>query len=117
VRATVINARFVKPLDGQCIADHARRTRRLLTIEETQVAAGFGSAVLEALAQQDVANVPVRCLGIPDQFIETAERGEQLAMVGLTPAELAKRALAFVRDEPDPVCEVVTAYANGRRLS
>lgn len=117
VRATVVNARFVKPLDGQCVADHARRTRRLLTVEETQVAAGFGSAVLEALASQDVAGVPVRCLGVPDQFIETAERTEQLAMVGLTPADLARRAQAFLRDEPDPVCEVVTAYANGRRLT
>ncbi len=116
VSCTVINARFVKPLDGQLIADHAARTRRLITIEESQTAAGFGSAVLEALAARDVRDVPVRCFGVPDQFIETAERDEQLSMVGLTPTDIVKRAQAFLRDEPDPVCEIVAAYAQGRTL-
>ncbi|MHC5020787.1 MAG: transketolase C-terminal domain-containing protein, partial [Planctomycetota bacterium] len=119
VSCTVINGRFVKPIDGQCIADHAARTRRVVTIEESQTAAGFGSAVLEALADRDVRGVAVRRLGVPDQFIETAERDEQLAMVGLTPADIVKRTQAFLRDEPDPVCEIVAAYAqdSSRRLT
>lgn len=65
----VADARFVKPLDEELIINVARRTRRVVTVEENVVAGGFGSAVLELLAASGTIDVSVRCLGIPDEFV------------------------------------------------
>jgi 1-deoxy-D-xylulose-5-phosphate synthase len=70
VGATVINARFVKPLDTALISETARRIPRIITIEENALQGGFGSAVLEALSDSGVKVEKLRRLGIPDQFIE-----------------------------------------------
>lgn len=68
INATVINARFVKPLDEQCLIESIRKTRRLITMEENVLQGGFGSAVLELLNNKGI-KIPVRCLGIPDEFV------------------------------------------------
>ena len=73
VSAGVINARFAKPLDEKLILAWAQRTRVVVTVEEGCLAGGFGSAVLEALAVHQLTT-PVRCLGIPDRFIEHGPR-------------------------------------------
>lgn len=66
----VVNARFVKPLDAGLILRLARQTKRLVTVEEHALQGGFGSAVLELLQAQEVDGVAVRCVGLPDQYIE-----------------------------------------------
>jgi 1-deoxy-D-xylulose-5-phosphate synthase len=70
VDCTVINARFAKPLDSELILDSAKRVKRLLTIEENTIAGGFGSAVLQLLQNSDFHEVQVKCLGIPEVFVE-----------------------------------------------
>ena len=70
IAATVINARFVKPLDTETIVPLAESIGKVITVEDGVVMGGFGSAVLEALAAADVTNVQVTNLGIPDEFIE-----------------------------------------------
>ncbi len=70
ISATVINARFVKPLDTETIVPLAESIGKVITIEDGVVMGGFGSAVLEALAAADVTNVQITNLGIPDEFIE-----------------------------------------------
>lgn len=70
ISATVINARFVKPLDTETIVPLAESIGKVITVEDGVVMGGFGSAVLEALAAADVTNVQVTNLGIPDEFIE-----------------------------------------------
>ena len=70
VSAAVVNARFVKPLDAALISAVARRVKCLLTVEESSAMGGFGSAVLELLAGEGILNLPVRCMGLPDRFIE-----------------------------------------------
>ncbi len=70
ISATVINARFVKPLDTETILPLAESIGKVITVEDGVVMGGFGSAVLEALAAADVTNVQVTNLGIPDEFIE-----------------------------------------------
>ncbi|KAF1086524.1 1-deoxy-D-xylulose-5-phosphate synthase [Sporotomaculum syntrophicum] len=70
VLATVINARFIKPLDEECITRWAARTGRLITVEENILAGGFGASVLELLAVKDMTGVQVKCLGIGDIFLE-----------------------------------------------
>jgi len=68
--ARVINARFIKPLDAEMICAAAADTGKILTVEENVLDGGFGSAVLELLAQKGIAGVTVRRLGIQDEFVE-----------------------------------------------
>jgi len=80
--ATVVNMRFVKPLDEQCVLDMAKRHRVLISIEDNAVTGGAGGAVAEALAAHGVT-IPLVMLGIPDRFVEHASREQQLAECGL----------------------------------
>ena len=70
VRVSVVNCRFVKPLDSELICEMARKTCRIITVEENVLAGGFGSAVLEVLQEHDIQCVKVKCLGIKDVFVE-----------------------------------------------
>jgi 1-deoxy-D-xylulose-5-phosphate synthase len=70
IDSTVVNARFVKPLDGDLIGSLAAGCRRLITVEENVLQGGFGSAVLELLEERGLTEVQVRRLGIPDVFVE-----------------------------------------------
>ena len=66
----VINARFVKPLDADLITRYARSARCLVTLEEHSVQGGFGSAVLEALHENILHPVAVKCIGVGDLVVE-----------------------------------------------
>ncbi|HEX9920447.1 MAG TPA: 1-deoxy-D-xylulose-5-phosphate synthase, partial [Candidatus Methylomirabilis sp.] len=70
IRAAVINSRFLKPLDGELICHWAKRTGRVLTVEENILEGGFGSAVLELLQEEGLSSIEVKRLGIPDLFVE-----------------------------------------------
>ena len=85
--ATVVNMRFVKPLDADMVLDLSRRHAALVTIEDSAVTGGAGSAVLECLQQHDVL-VPTLTLGIPDRFIEHGSRQDNLVAAGLDDAAL-----------------------------
>ena len=80
--ATVVNMRFIKPLDEALIVQMAAEHRVLATLEENVVAGGAGSAINECLAARGIS-IPVRHLGLPDRFVEQGERGELLAECGL----------------------------------
>lgn len=90
VEATVVNARFVKPLDTELIVPLAKRIGRVVTLEEGCIMGGFGSAVTEALMDQDVL-VPVKRLGVPDQLVEHAKPDEAKAELGLTGSQIAEQ--------------------------
>ena len=66
----IVNPLFVKPLDSELLLETARRTRRIVTVEENVLAGGFGSAVLELLAEADINDVSVHRIGMPDSFVE-----------------------------------------------
>src|SRR5688572_10495631 len=78
--ATVVNMRFVKPLDVALVRELAKSHEMLVTVEEHQVMGGAGSAVCEALAGN---KKPVLLLGLPDRFIDHGDPGRLLASVGL----------------------------------
>jgi 1-deoxy-D-xylulose-5-phosphate synthase len=80
--ATVLDMRFVKPLDREAVLRVAERSRALVTLEENVVAGGAGSAVGELLAEAQLS-LPLLMIGIPDRFIEHGTREECLAMAGL----------------------------------
>jgi 1-deoxy-D-xylulose-5-phosphate synthase len=92
VRAAVINARFLRPLDEAMILPMARRIGRVVTMEEGTLAGGFGAAVVESLNDHDVL-VPVLRLGIPDQLVDHASPEQSKVSLGLTPPQMADRIL------------------------
>ncbi len=85
--ATLVNMRFVKPIDAALILRMAERHAYLVTIEENVIAGGAGDAVLEVLSGAGYAR-PVLQLGLPDRFIEHGSRADNLAAAGLDPASL-----------------------------
>ena len=93
IEATVINARFVKPLDTELILPLAQRIGRVVTLEEGCLMGGFGSAVAEALLDNNVV-VPVMRLGVPDTLVDHASPEQSFATLGLTPPQMVDRILA-----------------------
>jgi 1-deoxy-D-xylulose-5-phosphate synthase len=103
--ATVVNMRFVKPLDEALILELAEDHDLLVTVEENAVAGGAGSAVAELLDAHG-RGVPCLHLGLPDRFIDHASHPEQLAECGLDAAGIAASVRAAVQDPgPLPVRE------------
>ena len=86
--AAVVNMRTVKPLDEELLHRMAHEKKMLVTMEENALAGGFGSAVLEALADAGLL-VPVVRFGIGDAFIEQGKPQELLEMAGLQPEQMA----------------------------
>jgi 1-deoxy-D-xylulose-5-phosphate synthase len=80
--ASLVDMRFVKPLDETLLAELCAGHDQLVTIEENAVAGGAGSAVNEWLAAHGLAK-PVLNLGLPDDFIDQGTQNQQLASVGL----------------------------------
>jgi 1-deoxy-D-xylulose-5-phosphate synthase len=80
--ATVVNMRFVKPLDGELLRELARGHEGFVTLEDNVIMGGAGSAVLEFLAAEGII-LPVLQLGLPDRFQEHASREHLLAEAGL----------------------------------
>ena len=91
--ATVVNMRFVKPLDERMVLEIARHHELVVTLEENALAGGAGCAVNECLAARHAA-VPVLNLGLPDRFIEHGTRDEALRDAGLDRDSLRAAILA-----------------------
>jgi 1-deoxy-D-xylulose-5-phosphate synthase len=87
--ATLVNMRFVKPLDAELLQELATSHQAFVTIEDNAIAGGAGSAVAEFLAANDIG-LPLLNLGLPDVFLEHGSREECLAMAGLDPAGIQK---------------------------
>jgi 1-deoxy-D-xylulose-5-phosphate synthase len=95
IEATVINARFAKPLDTELIVPIARQMKRVVTLEEGCIMGGFGSAVAESLLDHEVM-VPVTRLGVPDMLVDHATPDESLTDLGLTSPQIADRILKLM---------------------
>ena len=92
--ATVVNARWVKPLDRDLLLEHARSARLIVTLEDNVAMGGFGSAVLETLSDARLAT-PVERIAWPDQFVEHGSSVEILrAAHGLDPETIFRRIAA-----------------------
>lgn len=90
----VINARFIKPLDKETILRAVSECGFVITVEEGSLLGGFGSAVLEAANAAGLRTDHIRRMGIPDQFIEHADRAELLAELGLDVPGFVRTAMA-----------------------
>ena len=98
IAATVVDARFVKPLDEELVCSLAAAAGRVITVEEAALAGGFGSACLEALERRGVLpGVEVRRLGIPDQFVTHGDAAKQRVQLGFDAGGIAAAARDLLR--------------------
>jgi 1-deoxy-D-xylulose-5-phosphate synthase len=93
IEATVINARYAKPLDNELILDVARRIKRIVTVEENILIGGFGSSVLELLEEAGVCDLQVACIGVPDEFVEHGSQAILRSKFGLDTQGIVRRVL------------------------
>lgn len=98
ISAEVVHVPTIKPLDGQTILASARRTGRVVTAEEAQVAGGFGGAVAELLGEE--LPTPQIRIGIKDRFGESGEPMELFDFFGLTGEKMATKIEEFVNGTP-----------------
>jgi len=111
IQATVVDARFIKPVDTDLLVDLARRVPRLVTVEENVRQGGFGSAVLEALNDAGIQHVAIERIGLPDTFVEHGPQGLLRAKYGLDAEAIAKAALHLLQVSGLPFIR-----AGGQRL-
>jgi 1-deoxy-D-xylulose-5-phosphate synthase len=90
IDASVINARFLKPLDADLILEEALRTRRVVTLEENVISGGFGAAVLELLQAEGADGVSTRVVALPDEFVTHGSASQLLSDCGLTVEDVVK---------------------------
>jgi 1-deoxy-D-xylulose-5-phosphate synthase len=96
---TVVDARFVKPLDEDLVCALASAARRVVTVEESALAGGFGSACLEAFERRGILpQLRVRRLGLPDEFITHGDAEKQRAQLHLDAAGIASAAREMLGD-------------------
>ena len=88
IGVTVVDPRWIKPLD-EALVDAAREHRLVATVEDNGRVGGFGDAVCRLLRDHEV-DIPARTFGLPQEFLEHAERGVLLEDVGLAPQHLAR---------------------------
>ena len=98
ISTTVVNARFVKPLDEALILPLAKRIGKIITIEDGVLMGGFGSAILEMFADRGLTGVAVKRLGIPDQFIEHGDAETLYQLCSLDADSIVREGLKFAKD-------------------
>ena len=92
--ATLVNMRYIKPLDVDCLRELAQRHTAFITVEENAISGGAGSAVAEALAEIGIS-LPIHHIGIPDHFIEHGSRDDCLEAAGLHAAGISEQIERF----------------------
>jgi 1-deoxy-D-xylulose-5-phosphate synthase len=101
IAVSVVNARFVKPLNEALILEMAHTTGKIVTVEEHALQGGFGSAVLEMLQSHSMFQVQVRCLGLPDQYIEQGSQHLLRQRYSLDADGIQRTVLAMLRTVSD----------------
>ena len=99
ISATVVNCRFVKPLDSDLIGSLAREIPRIITVEENVRQGGFGSAVLECLSDQRITGFLLECIGIPDTFVEHGSQNFLRAKYGIDAPAIVNAAKRLLLDK------------------
>jgi 1-deoxy-D-xylulose-5-phosphate synthase len=96
INASVINARFIKPLDEKLIVSIAKSIKKIITVEENVLAGGFGSAVLECLCKAGISDVSVKMIGIDNEFVEYGSQRILREKYGLDEQGIYRTAFEFV---------------------
>ena len=99
ISATVVNSRFVKPLDAELITQLARKIPLILTVEENVLQGGFGSAVIECLSDAGISGTRVVRLGIPDTFVEHGSQQVLRSKYGIDTPAIVKAVMDMVHGQ------------------
>ena len=94
--STVVNCRFVKPMDSEMIADLAKQHSKIITVEENMRQGGFGSGILEGLSDMGVTGFALKRIGIPDTFVEHGSPEILRSKYGLDANGIADTALSML---------------------
>jgi len=97
ISATVVNCRFVKPLDVDLIGSLAGDIPRIITVEENVRQGGFGSAILECLSDLKISGFRLECIGIPDVFVEHGPQDFLRSKYGIDAAAIVKAAVKLMK--------------------
>jgi len=116
IHATVVNSRFLKPLDGELICHWAKRTGKVLTIEENVLQGGFGSAVLELLQEKGLFSVQIKRLGIPDLFVEHGSQSILREKYGIDEDGIFKSAMEMIEKGCSTPVHLNQNKASARRV-
>jgi 1-deoxy-D-xylulose-5-phosphate synthase len=95
IEATVVNARFAKPLDSELITSVASHIKNLVTVEENALSGGFGSNVIELLQKPGLGDIQVRSIGIPDEFVEQGAQALLRSQYNLDAKGIAQQVLTL----------------------
>ncbi|HYK00168.1 MAG TPA: 1-deoxy-D-xylulose-5-phosphate synthase [Thermoanaerobaculia bacterium] len=96
INVTVINARFIKPLDDELITKYCKPDSYVITVEEGSIAGGFGSAIMERCEQLGIQGVKFHCIGIPDEYVHHGAQDVLRAQYDLHAEGIAKRVQKIV---------------------
>ncbi len=113
IRATVVNARFVKPLDENLILSLADRCGAIVTVEENVERGGFGAAVLELLSASE-RFIPTHVVAVPDRIFEQASQDRLRSLAHLTPDGIADAATRLLELRP---AEAEAVHLTGKQLA
>lgn len=116
ISAAVINVRFIKPADSECIIKYASTTGRVITLEENILSGGFGSRVLEVINNSGIVGIKVCNMCLPDNFVEHGDRKLLLAKYGLTVEETITNALKLLSLRLFPNIKKRTQISGGNRI-
>ncbi|MFZ5647799.1 MAG: 1-deoxy-D-xylulose-5-phosphate synthase [Bacillota bacterium] len=116
ISAAVINVRFVKPVDSECIIKYVSTTGRIITLEENILTGGFGSRVLEVINNSGIGGVKVCTMGLPDSFVEHGDRSLLLSKYGLTVDETITNALKLLSLRHFPSLKKRSQISGGNRI-
>lgn len=100
IECSVVNARYVKPLDADIILEIAGKTGKIITIEENALEGGFGNAVLQLIANSKLKDIIVTCIGLPDEFIEHGSQKLLRSKYGLDTDSIVNMVLKCCSDLP-----------------
>jgi len=97
IEATVVNARFAKPLDSELIIGLASHIKCLVTVEENALSGGFGSSVVKLLQDSGMSDIQVKSIGLPDEFVEQGAQAILRAKHGLDAKGIAQQVLTLLK--------------------
>jgi 1-deoxy-D-xylulose-5-phosphate synthase len=95
IEATVVNARFAKPLDSELIIGLASRIKHMVTVEENTLSGGFGSSVVNLLQKSGINDIQLKCIGLPDEFVEQGSQAVLRKKYGLDAEGIAEKILTL----------------------
>jgi len=114
IKAAVVNARFIKPLDSHLITHLVERVGRVITVEENALQGGFGSAVMEFLEERGVTGYSMKRIGVPDKFVEHGTQAELRRLLGLDADGIERVARGMVKGnaKKSKICYVSNQMAS-----